>query len=438
MLLLLTACEPSFDFDSGFGHDGRPSGTQNPGDRDYNQESRNVLLLYSAGFNSLSDYLKGDIGDLMSGDLPSGSRNDDVLLVYSHLTARRGVYDVPNPPVLMHIYKGADGLAKADTLMTYPASTVSASASQLNTVLTYVRDRFPAKTYGMIFSSHATGYLPLGYYSNPESLVYGPAAALLSEDAGAHLPVGVPYVEPESDPSLPAVKSVGQDQQGVYGNYVSFEIQIEEFARALPMYLDYILFDACFMGGVEVAYELKDKCGMIGFSQTEVLAEGFDYKRIPMHLLSGGEPDLRSVCQDYFLQYDVQSGVYRSATVSLVDCSRLEPLAEVCAGLFKKYRSGLNQLDPTAVQRYFRGSHHWFYDLFDIIASSYASADDLKALNRALDDCIVYKAATPEFMEMFTIDIYSGLSMYLPCNGGEMLDGYYRTLKWNEATGLVQ
>ena len=214
--------------------------------------------------------------------------------------------------------------------------------------------------------------------------------------------------------------------------------KIEEFARALPMYLDYILFDACLMGGIEVAYELKRKCGLVGFSQTEVLAEGFDYRALPTHLLSGGTPDPESVCMDYFAQYDVQSGVYRSATISLVDCNRLEPVAEICAELFDKYALEIAALDPIKVQRYYRYEYHWFYDLESVLVEAGISAEELDLLHDALNECVVYKAATPSFMDSFDIDVCSGFSMFLPSHGGARLKQYYKQLDWNIATGLVK
>ena len=338
----------------------------------------------------------------------------------------------------MRIYKGYGGEVVTDTLVRYPASVHSADPAQLNAVLTYVRDNFPAKTYGMIFSSHATGYLPAGYYANPKDYMYAPSSAIMGRQGHQKPHYGVPYVEPEHDPSLPMVKSVGQDQVGTYGAYLSYEIQIEDFAKALPMYLDYILFDACLMGGVEVAYELAGKCGLVGFSQTEVLAEGFDYEEIPTRLLHGGNPDPQAVCEDYFQQYDIQSGIYRSATISMVDCSKMEPLAEVCRELFEKYREPMRLVDPETIQRFYRYDYHWFYDLTDIVAKSGAADEELQALNDALEQCVVYKAATPEFMGSFTIDTYSGFSMYLPSHGSLELDKYYKTLQWNIATGLVE
>lgn len=437
VIAVFSACESSFDFHSELnGHPSYADRGDEIGSREINEETRNVLLLYSAGFNSLSTYLTEDISDLMKGDIPTGSRMRDVLLVYSHKPVQRGAYSKPNPPVLTRVYKDMWGEVVQDTLLVCPESAHSADPSQLNMILTYVKDRFPAKSYGMIFSSHATGYLPTGYYNAPDDYIFTPSMSMMSENASVGR--GVPYVEPELDPSLPMVKSVGQDQVGAYGSYLSYEIQIEEFARAIPMYMDYILFDACLMGGVEVAYELSGKCGLVGFSQTEVLAEGFDYKSIPTHLLSGAAPDPASVCMDYFEQYDVQSGIYRSATISLVDCNRLEPLAEICAELFGKYNLRIATLNPIYVQKYYRYEYHWFYDLVDIVAKAGASDEEIEALNQAIEDCMVYRAATPEFMGAFKIDTYSGFSMYLPSDGSLELDKYYRTLKWNIATGLVQ
>ena len=438
---LLAACEPSFDFHLEFYHDGISSGRgEDLGGREMNEETRNVLLLYSAGYNSISNFLKEDIQDLMKGNIPSSSRMKDVLLVYSHLPVRKSSYSVPTSPVLMRIYEGNRGESVMDTLVVYPESTHSADPAQLNAVLTYVKDNFPAKTYGMIFSSHATGYLPSGYYTNPMGYPYVPSSSMMSRKGQQKFRRGVPYVEPEHDPSLPMVKSIGQDQVGVPGNYSSYEIQLEEFVEALPMYMDYILFDACLMGGVEVAYELagRCRCGLVGFSQAEVLAEGFNYKEIPTHLLNGGTPDPQAVCEDYFQQYDIQSGVYRSATISLVDCAKMEPLAEKCAELFDKYSLEIATLRPEGVQRYFRDNYHWFYDLIDIVAKAGATEDELEALERAVENCMVYRAATPEFMSSFDINVYSGFSMYLPSDGSVELDKYYRTLKWNIATGLVE
>lgn len=458
-------------------------------------EERHVLLLYSVGFNNLSRYLREDIQDLWDGWLPGEGRQDDVLLIYSHAPKADGDYATPNSPVLYKLYRGADDSVVSDTLVVYDENARSATAEQLNAVLAYVNETYPAKSYGMVFSSHATGYLPAGYYSSPTDFTFdwGISYRFGHRDSS---PKPVPYVEQWRDPSLPAVKSIGQDLVGPYGSRVSYEIELSDFAAAIPMHMEYILFDACLMGGVEVAYELKDKCDYIGFSPTEVLSEGFNYKTLTSNLL-GEDRSLRAVCEDYYNQYIDKTGASRSATISLVDCSGMDALAECCAGLFRKYRTGLDLISPVRVQQYYTYSYHWFYDLESIISESgraeryhlessksnlqkqidkavasedqaaleelepqFAEVDarlqeimltwdehlaeltaDIQELRKALTGCIVYKAATPEFLigpGGFRIYAYSGLSMYLPCNGGENLDKYYKTLGWNISTGLVK
>ena len=151
--------------------------------------------------------------------------------------------------------------------------------------------------------------------------------------------------------------------------------------------MDYILFDACLMGGIEVAYELQGKVDKVGFSQTEVLADGFCYESLTSHLLGGETPDLVSVCSDYFNQYEVQSGVYQSATISLIDCSQLSPLARVCGELFTKYSDAIAVLDHNQVQRFYRMGKHWFYDLESILLN--AGINDI--LNASLNSSLVYR-----------------------------------------------
>ena len=390
-----------------------------------------VMLLYSAGYNNLAGYLKGDIEELKRGALPT-AKDEDVVLVYSHFPSSSG-YSTPTSPTLVRLTSQKDNSIKADTLIVFPEESISSSAGQLENVLSCVKEKFPAQSYGMIFSSHATGYLPAGYYQNPDdedNLVEWSARP------GFGLTV-VPYVEPEYDPSLPMVKSIGQDQVGVSGNYLSYEINIHDFAAAIPMQLDYILFDACLMGGIEVAYELKDKAGKVGFSQTEVLADGFCYENLATHLLGNGLPDLTAVCTDYFNQYEVQSGVYRSATISLIDCSELDPLADLCKVLFAKYSEQISTLDHSKVQKFYRMGKHWFYDLESILINAGINDDELEELHAALDLCVIYKAHTPKFMNDFDIHTFSGFSMYLPSHGSDNLDTFYKKLKWNQDTGLV-
>ena len=132
-------------------------------------EDRKVMIMMSLGFNSISSYLQEDIQDMQNGDyLPTKSSSSDVFLIYSKQTVKSRDYSVPAESALIRLYKNKKGVAVMDTLKTYPASTISASASTIREVLTYVQQEFKAKSYGIVFSSHGTGWLPAGFYSNPK------------------------------------------------------------------------------------------------------------------------------------------------------------------------------------------------------------------------------------------------------------------------------
>jgi hypothetical protein len=434
--LLLSSCVDSLH-QLDFQHTTSTANGHPASDRVVSQESRKVLLLYSAGFNSLSAYLKQDIDDLKKGYLPDSKRNDDVMLVYSHLPEKSSAYGTETSPVLMRLYKSPEGEVVTDTLVVYEKGTISASARHFRDVLTFVKDEFPARSYGMIVSSHATGYLPAGYYSTPDKYESYEIMAARRMSAGLD-PVPVPYVEPEHDPSMPAVKSIGQTVSGLGTSAVSYEMDLVDFAAAIPMKMDYILFDACLMGGIEVAYQLRNVCGLVGFSQAEVLAEGLNYSTLTEHLLKSEDPLPEKVCRDYFDQYDTQSGVMRSATISMVDCTRLEPLAQKCRQLFVKYHDNIHSMNHSKVQRFYRSNYHWFYDLESIMANAGCTKEEMDELRSVIGDCVIYKAHTDSFMNSFSINVFSGFSMYLPSNSGKRLKEFYRTLDWNEATGLVR
>ena len=393
----------------------------------YGKETRQVVLMYEAGFNSLSRDILSNIRVVEREYLPGKGRNDDVVLLFSHLTRNNGMsYRAETAPVLVRLYSER-GEARSDTLRVWPVGTPIANKEMMTEVFNWVRDEFPAAGYGAILSSHATGWLPEGYYNNPK------------------------YYEGRdrsgSSSWSPRLQSFGQEYFD--SGTMTEEIELKDLAAAIPYKLDYILFDACLMGTVEVAWELRNVCSYVAFSPCEIPAAGFDFRNMMEHLLKPVVPDLKAVCQDYFASYEHNSSY--GATVTLVDCSRLDRLAVTCRELFDRYRSGIRNLDGGNVQVYDRrmGSktYYAFFDLKDILREAGASAADLAALQTALDEAIIYEAHTDRFISV-VLERVCGLSMYLPAypdyrrdiyHGTRFLDGFYReNIAWNQATSLVE
>jgi len=407
--------------------------------------NRKVLLFYECGVNNLTSYLKNNMDGTEKG-LPAGyvpRESGDVVLIYSRYS--KGAFDyTPVESHLRRIYKKPNGKIVSDTLKTFGTETIAASSSTMRQVLTYVKDKFPAKGYGLVFSSHGSGWLPAGYYYSPSRFEddhkgeVGTSRQGIAAQSVGHPRLPVPEGDlPDTDPFYGMTRSIGQDY--IKGSYYGHEMSVSEFADAIPYHLDYLLFDMCFSGGVEVAYGLKDKADYLGLSPAEVLGDGmFNYTKITSFLLNRETPDLEGLFKDSFEMYDKQSGAYRSSTVNLVRTSGLDNLASVCARMINEYSDALADAPVDDIQGYYRQGRHYFYDLVDIFEKCGASKADLEDLDKAVDGCVIYKNSTGQFLEDFDIKAYSGFSMYLPCAGTPLLDLYYRKEVWNNATRLVK
>lgn len=407
--------------------------------------NRKVLLFYECGVNNLTSYLKNNMDGTEKG-LPAGyvpRESGDVVLIYSRYS--KGAFDyTPVESHLRRIYKKPNGKIVSDTLKTFGTETIAASSSTMRQVLTYVKDEFPAKGYGLVFSSHGSGWLPAGYYYSPSRFEddhkgeVGTSRQGIAAQSVGHPRLPVPEGDlPDTDPFYGMTRSIGQDY--IKGSYYGHEMSVSEFADAIPYHLDYLLFDMCFSGGVEVAYGLKDKADYLGLSPAEVLGDGmFNYTKITSFLLNRETPDLEGLFKDSFEMYDKQSGAYRSSTVNLVRTSGLDNLASVCARMINEYSDTLADAPVDNIQGYYRQGRHYFYDLVDIFEKCGASKADLEDLDKAVDGCVIYKNSTGQFLEEYDIKAYSGFSMYLPCAGTPLLDLYYRKEVWNNATRLVK
>lgn len=339
------------------------------------------VLIYMVANNNLASNATNNINALMDGYIPT----EDNLLIYLHSTNGN--------PSLMRIYKKADGAVAVDTVYRFPAMN-SADPESLTSVMKVCQTMFPAQEHGLVLWSHGTGWLPKGYYGR--------------------------------------TRSFGQDG----GN----EMDIIDLAAALPHKLDFIIFDACLMSGIEVAYQLKDSVDYIIASPTETLSDGFPYSDIMKHIFRS-PMELTSVAKDYYDYYNGMSGSSRSATISVIKTSELENVAAKAKAIFEKYGNNGNfsskLIDTTQVQKYYRSNKHWFYDINGLMQQ--LAGEDAKEFTNALEKAVIYKAATPDFLGMhINSEKYSGVSTYIPSPraDAELLD-YYKKLLWNQETGYI-
>ncbi|MBR4809344.1 MAG: hypothetical protein IK031_03585 [Bacteroidales bacterium] len=365
-----------------------------------------VTIMYAASFNSLSSEIATDIDEICASGLPS-RQSGDVFLVYSHMPWKYGYYSVPTEPVLFRAWADPDGTTHRDTLITYPSSDVSSSPGVMRKVLSDVKELFPAPHYGMVVSSHGLGWIPRDYHEN-----FGFVFDSFSTGAAGTKEFCIENV----------------DGSG---------ININELPDALPMYFDFIIMDACLMGGIETAWEIKDRCRYLMFSPTEILSNGMVYDNMAKSLTNMVNPDVKSIAKEYFDYYQSMPGVYQSATITLLDCTRLQPLADVCRKLVSIYRDAINGTNSGKVQAYFYNNLHWFFDLRDIFVQAGATEEEIAELDDALNYAILYTACTEWFLSELRLERVCGLSMYKPYANLYELNDFYSTLSWNKEIGLL-
>lgn len=350
--------------------------------------STRTVLVYIAGDNNLSDYINYNLEQMIEGAREGGLNQCDFLIYADRATATPALYQLK-----------ADETGRIDTVRIRDyAEHNSATPEVLRQVVEEAFTAFPSDHYGLVLWSHATAWLP----------------------------------------------NAGRDLTRSFGTDGDETIEIDEMADALAAYhFDYILFDACYMGAVEVAYELRERAAQIIASPTEVMGSGFPYTTItPM--LCETNFDGTSVAQAFYDFYDAQSGYARSATVSVVDTKSLDQLAAACREVLAgKSEAEIFAVDPDALQplEFLKSSgRHYLFDLGDYI-QALATDEQYTNFRAALNQAIPYRATTPYAFfaapyEAVKIERFSGLSVYLPGEGLATLNEWYKRLAWYQAVYL--
>lgn len=376
-------------------------------------KDRQMLLVYFAGNNSLAAEGASDYNSIKQNWLPTTRGSEKVMLVFHHFK--------DETPVLVRLSKDRRGNTVEDIIKEYPFNTHSADARTLETVLADAEAAWPSAHHGIVLWSHGSGFLPPGYYINPQERAKGDP---VSEEAD-------PYaflVKAGGD----GLKSFAQDEEQ------NIEMDLIDLRKALSRFhYDFIAFDCCLMANVELAYELRNTSDYLIFSPTEIMSDGFPYDVMVQTIFSQQpEAAMRSIAQSYMAHYRSFSGVYASATISVVRTAGLQALANACQTVFRNHQDQILMLDRSHVQPYFRYNKHWFYDIDDFV-QQVADDGEYQAFNRALNQAVIYRDATDYFLDL-EISHYSGLSIYIPRREYTVLNNYYKTLAWNQATGLVQ
>lgn len=268
------------------------------------------------------------------------------------------------------------------TIEQYEAEN-SADASVFARVIAKSRSLYPQANFNLLVFSHASGWLPGNSLTAPRSVIAD----------GTH------------------------------------RMELADFAKAIPdRAFGYIVFETCFMAGIEVAYQLKDKADYIVASSAEIVSPGFtDVYRQHMNELLWQDPKI--FIQQAFDYFDNQSGYMRSAAFSVTDTRKLDSLA----AYIREYCDFSKEIPIDDIQHFDRYSYRLFFDFADYYSRLLETDTQKQLLQKLIDDVVVWKASTPDFMQGyngFAIGKHSGMTTYIMQERYPVLNENYKALDW--------
>jgi len=287
------------------------------------------------------------------------------------------------------------GMCECDTLGQYDFSSVDYTTAQgLTNVINNVKNEAPAKAYSMIIGCHGMGWLPVNDKTAQRVMISRSAFK-----------------------NRPQTRYFGHSSDSKYQTDIS---TLSESIANTGIKMKYIAFDDCYMSNVETAYELRNAADYLIASTSEVMIDGFPYRKIGKYLLHN---DLQSVCDgfyDYYSAYDPPCG-----TIGITDCSQVEAMAQIMREINNEYPKGLE--DASTVQKLdgydskYYGGATIFFDFGDYV-DKLCTDETLKAkFNAQLEKLVPYKAHTSTYYSMFlsgdgqrSINAFSGLTISDP------------------------
>lgn len=366
--------------------------------------SRTVFIYLAADqpgtYNNLANLALDDLKEMKEG-MKKLDYSDIHLLVYIDITG--------SSPRLVELIKTKTGEVVEEVIKNYESrNSVGTAETQEVFNDVFSNKDFQASSYGFVYWSHGDGWVP-----NP----------------------------------LPSTRWIGQDTSN--GTHYMNISDLVTILKGAP-HFDFVLFDACFMQSIEVAYAIRNYTDYYLGSPTEIPGPGARYDILVPAMFAEGDVALKAASA-YFNPYNesYNGGKDNSnlnwtggVSFSVLKSSELERLAvmtnQVLLGPANntELRSTVFNYDKRSTSS---SSHVGYYDMVQMMRLLTDNAG-FAAWKQVYDVAMPYWATTPKnysaFAGMFSMEGTNGVSHYIPSSNGTAANAAYRTTEWYEAAGL--
>lgn len=376
-----------------------------------------TVLVYVAADNSLGDgyydnesgtrrnFVDEDYEELKAGMLQLSRGSGMRLLVYMDKS------EGSSAPVLTELVRTKDGVEEKVVKEYEDRNSVGVSETLEVFDDVFNNSEYQAESYGLVYWSHCDGWIPY---------------------------------------PVPTTRWIGQDE----GNGDN-RMNLSELVSVLEQapHFDFILFDACFMQSVEVAYELRDYTDYYIASPTENPGPGAPYDKILPYMFVEGEA--AQLADAYFNvykdMYRAGSGLTNSNWTAGVSISVVKTamLAQLASQTRQTLEAVANSMQPSALRnkvfnydKRSRSSNIGYFDMVGLMNLLVEDASAYDTWKEAFDAAIAYWNTTgmnySQFYGMFSMEGANGLTHYIPKSTTGSAAAAYRSTEWYKSAGLSQ
>ena len=433
---------------------------------------RRSLIVYMAAQNSLGDAgaARLDSAEIVAGVARTTSTRDNVFLF---------IDDGKKPRLYRYYRNGNAGNLRTyeQKVLTWPNDANSADPATLRDVLRYVSIHYPSSSYGMVMWSHGNGWIPSTNIHNTlfkstafsrENTVFSRENTVFSRNDATSLGDNTDISRTDATSShnntgrshnntgfshnntdlshnnsnfshtnaassrtysevYPSAFGVDVGEGGDMENdtdtlgRMGTQMDISDMAEAIlqsGIHLDYILFDACLMQCVEVAYALRDVTDYVVGNASSTSAYGGYYANLlPQALMvyPANDYNISLIASQYY--YDAVSNASLSqyyercgAAISVIKTSELDNLASITGTFLSRYITNRNEPDMQDAQAYSDTDFFNTPNFYDMGSAMYLilSQDDYQSWLRQAEKCIIYHHVS----DTYVLGTYYGQQLY--------------------------
>lgn len=372
------------------------------------KELERTIIFYMAAENSLASFVSSDSSEIASRvqALPDGCR---VVLYMDDTKSSRICVGTNEMPL--------------QTIKIYDRDVCSTDSADMEYVLTDIFKRYPAKSYGLVMWSHASGWV----FTNGRQATSAPRRA--------------------------PRRTFGIDNGARTKSDQGRQMNVTTLANVLSHHphLDWIFFDACYMQTIEVAYEMKDVADWILGSPAEIPGDGAPYDLV-LDGMTSHEALPNLILQTYYDYYVSGLGAmsYAGAILSAIKTSELPALAAATKPLLQRILNGRALLDCTGIQYYcplYQSEYFTeFYDMANVFYT-YADEAEFRQWYSAMERAVPYRYLSPRWssayargnmMRVLDPEHCAAVSMFVPTEFYDNLGwmSNYHKLQWYDAVGM--